>query len=353
MTSICVRGTFSDGKSSQLTAASLVLEADHIVVRNDQGIELFRCIGEQIQISSRLGHTPRTIRFETANDGPSFESLDNDGIDHLLLPQRAPSTLLHRLESNLAWVAVATLCTLALMLWTVMYGLPKGANALAFSLPPTVIQQTSDSTLAVLDRTYFEPSELDDATQQRLREALEPHILNDSTSLHFRQWAPNALALADGSIVFTDALINLADNDEELIAIAYHELGHVEHRHLIRRAIQGSAIAITLFLLTGDVSDVDILVTVPATLVDLAYSRQFEVEADQFALASLSEKGIDTVHFYNIMKKLGAYYGDQAEQEDGSTLLNYLSTHPQTQERLAMIQAYGSGKRPPEASSNP
>ena len=185
-----------------------------------------------------------------------------------------------------------------------VYGVPHGATVLAYSLPDELVSRVGDHTLEVLDATYLEPSELDAGEQQRIRGVLAPHVLTGPVTLHFRKWVPNALALPDGSIVLTDELIELVDHDEELIAIAYHELGHVEHRHLLRRSLQGSVIAIFLFLLTGDVTNSDLLVTAPAVLVDLAYSREFETEADRYALGAMTQSGIDPIHFRNIMQKL-------------------------------------------------
>ena len=86
---------------------------------------------------------------------------------------------------------------------------------------------------------------------------------------------PNALALPDGSVVFSDELIELAENDEELIAIAYHELGHLEHRHLICRSLQDSAVLIGLFLLTGDLGGAYFLTGITATMADLVHSVDF------------------------------------------------------------------------------
>ena len=98
---------------------------------------------------------------------------------------------------------------------------------------------------------------------------------------------------------------------------------------------------IFLFLLTGDVVSSDLLVTAPAVLVDLAYSREFETEADRYALNAMTEAGIDPIHFRNIMQKLEDWYGDQAEGSSGMpAIFKYLNTHPQTDERIAMIEAY-------------
>jgi len=341
-----IRGQFLDGETSALVDARLEVAGTLILLRHDDGTLLYQCQRNKISVSSRLGNTPRLISLDPDLGRHSFETDDNDGIDQLFQAESLSSSWMHKLETNLGLIAGASVFTIAFSFWLVVYGLPQGAAALAHSLPDTLITQMSAHTLDILDATHFEPSELSLAEQQRVHAALAPHVLNGKTSLHLRKWPPNALALADGSIVFTDELIRLAANDEGLIAIAYHELGHVEHRHLARRVLQGSAISVLLFLLTGDINDLDILVSLLTALVDLAYSRQFETEADQFALDAMTKNGIDPIHFANVMAKLAAWYepdlaeSDPSKNQDSPNLLRYLSTHPQTEERLAAIKAY-------------
>lgn len=39
--------------------------------------------------------------------------------------------------------------------------------------------------------------------------------------------SPNVFALPDGTLIFTDAMVLMAKEDDELLAIAAHEVGHV------------------------------------------------------------------------------------------------------------------------------
>ena len=339
-----IEGRYSDGQSSKLVPATLHLLRDWVEVRDAKNKILRRLALAQVTVTSRLGNTPRSIILGDATGSEpvaQFESDDNDGIDALFAVSGTASSLLHRLESHLGLIAGATVFTVAFVFWVVVYGVPNGATALAYSLPDELVSRTGSHTLDVLDATYLEPSELDESEQARIRAVLAPHVLKGAVSLHFRQWVPNALALPDGSIVFTDELIELADHDEELIAIAYHELGHVEHRHLIRRSLQDSAAVIGLFLLTGDLGGADFLTGITATMADLAYSRDFEREADEYALDSLAALGISKEHYRVILQRLDAWYSKNSEESDSSPpALRYLSSHPQTAERIAAIYAY-------------
>ena len=60
-----------------------------------------------VEISSRLGNTPRTIKF--TNDA-QFVTLDNNGLDEYIVKHRAESpSLLYTLESHLGKVLVLSL----------------------------------------------------------------------------------------------------------------------------------------------------------------------------------------------------------------------------------------------------
>ena len=57
----------------------------------------------------------------------------------------------------------------------------------------------------------------------------------------------------------------------------------------------------------------------------------------------MTEAGVDPIHFRNIMQKLEDWYSDIEEDEESGALpavFKYLSTHPQSDERMAMIDAY-------------
>ena len=55
----------------------------------------------------------------------------------------------------------------------------------------------------------------------------------------------------------------------------------------------------------------------------------------------MRENGIDPIHFKNIMNRLDGWYQAKSEEDEGSWGgLKYLSTHPATEERIALINAY-------------
>ena len=164
----------------------------------------------------------------------------------------------------------------------------------------------------------------------------------------------NAFTLPNGTIVFTDEMVNLATNDHELIAILGHEIGHVVHRHILRRMIQNSSTSILILFITGDVSSASSLVlALPSLLFNLSYSRDFEIEADDFAYNFLIKNNLDPDSFAQIMQRLKYYNSkklncndseiemcqknealDKNEGEFIKQITPYLSTHPDTENRI-------------------
>tara|TARA_B100000676_G_scaffold134135_1_gene133056 strand:- start:1192 stop:2226 length:1035 start_codon:yes stop_codon:yes gene_type:complete len=343
---VIVEGEFNDGRTSRTFAAYLTAEGDDLVVCDYDDAEVDVAEIDDVVVSSRLGRVPRTFTFPS---GSLFTTEDNDGVDELLGPE-SPGLALDLLERHLGLIVVATLFTLGFSVWVVLDGIPRAAERIAMSLPGAIVEDISGGSLDVLDTVMFDDSELSGLEKRRVRDLVAPALaLHPGAELHFRKGPPNAFALPDASIVFTDGIVELAEHDGELLAVAYHEVGHLHHRHLLRRVIQSSGVAVVVFLITGDVSSFDLLIGLPAVLVDLAYSRDFEREADVYALESMVAAGQDLEHFARIMRRLEGHYTGEGDEGDGldsgvsrsvGKLQRYLATHPAAEDRAELIEAY-------------
>jgi Zn-dependent protease with chaperone function len=62
--------------------------------------------------------------------------------------------------------------------------------------------------------------------------------------------------LPGGYLVITDELIDLAKNNDEIVAVIAHELGHVKGRHALRQTLQGTVSGLIIIAITGDVSSI-------------------------------------------------------------------------------------------------
>jgi Zn-dependent protease with chaperone function len=137
--------------------------------------------------------------------------------------------------------------------------------------------------------------------------------------------------------VLLDELVVLLDDDEETAAVLAHELGHAQHRHPLRMLLQGSAVAAFWTLYVGDVSS--LLAIAPAAVLQARYSRGFEQEADDFAVAMLQANGMSPGLLADALEKLEAHQ----RKRDGESVNSYLASHPATSERVRHLREQADG----------
>lgn len=341
---VTLEGHFYTGTHSDRQSAILRSVAGIIMV--EAGDSRLRLSPADVRISPRIGNTPRYLHLP---DDGVFETEDNNGVDLLDRQSRQGRgrQLLHRLESHLGLILLAVVVTLATTGVAFVYGVPWAAHVVANALPTSVAEQAGRSTLATLDSTWLEPSTLSTERQAALQDHFRPLLMAADTReplrvlfRHSPAIGANAMALPDGTMIFTDDLVNLAQHDDELSAILAHEIGHVAHRHGLQGMVQGSLTFWLIVMMTGDLSAFsDATVVVPAVLMSLAYSREMEREADTFALNNLQENGIDSGHFANIMIRLMATADTESSDEQTQdsrwdAVLDMLSSHPGSDERI-------------------
>ena len=346
-----INGQYFDGNASNSQSAQLIYSDNNQnnIILNIEGTahtpEKYLDFSD-IKIESRLGHTPRNIHLP---NNQLFTTIEHDKVDQLNKLNNGSifSSIIHTLESHLI-LAVFSLVFTALFIFSVVqYGIPKAAEIIASKLP---YEDIGNHSLTILDETLFEPSILDTETQKHFIKVAKPYLdqyQDIGLKLNFRSGMPaNALALPDGNIVFTDAFIELVEDDNEFISILLHEIGHIKNKHVVRRAIQGTTLTILTFFITGDLEIFDFAVAIPSLLMDLSYSRDFEREADLFSKKQMNSSNIDLIHFVNIMTRLenALQMKDNSnmaseEKETESSIPAFLSTHPLTEERLKLFSA--------------
>jgi len=342
---ISVRGKWYDGRTAvQADVVCNVYDSGAVhVERTDDHRQLVTLPQFNIKISSRLADTPRYLQFP---GGEKLETDDNDTVDRLMEKFSRTSWLylVHRLESRIKYVAVG-LVLLLLFLWVgVQYGIPLAARIIASRLPSSVLDVASRQTVSMLDRAVLSTSELDSATRERLLGHFQPLLAAHTDyrlTILFRKGkhlGANAFALPDGSIVFTDEMVRLSQHDDELSAVLAHEIGHVVHRHGMRRIIQDSILGFAILAITGDITgSSELFLGLPVLLTEMAYSRDFEREADRYAVECMNTHAIPLKRFANLMRRIEDQSGSE-EQEGLQKWANYLSTHPLTEERLLAFE---------------
>lgn len=343
-----IKGRYSDGKTSQMTDVFLYTDASGRIGIKDSHKAAIAL--SAVRISPRVGNTARYVEFP---DGGMFETHENDAIDELAsrLNKRGVSSLIHRLESSRRLVAI-TLLTVSLGAWGfIQFGIPHFSREVAMMLTDEQVSYLGIDVLKTMDEHLLEESELSQERQDELQtlfQSILETLRVDNMRLVFRNGekiGANAFALPDGTIVLLDELVVLADDNDEIVSIMLHEIGHVQYRHSLRMAIQGFSLAIAITLITGDVSASSSIVTsLPALMIKSGYSRDMETEADTYSLVYMLNHDINPIHFATIMKKLEASHDPETKQDsqgkeaDEESLAGYFSSHPGTEDRIRRFE---------------
>ncbi len=345
MNGAILNGIYFDGKSARGIAVQITHTQAEITLRG-AAIEIVVPIAN-IRLSPRLGRTRRQLQFA---DGAVCELDDNIELDNWFAAQASHRrwNLIAYLESHWLAVVVSTLLIIGLMTATALIGLPWAAQKIAFKVPQSWVDQIGSGTLAALDNTLGNESQLTPQRQQQLRREFSQlaQVAKVPAKFEFRAWSKlgaNALALPDSTIVMTDALVNLADDDRELLAVIGHELGHEHERHALQQLLASSGVAALVFMISGDVSGLsNIVLIAPTVLTHMHHSRTLERDADQFGFALLQRNHIDPIWFARIIRKLEAAHSAQqnAADKSGAHYNSWLSTHPQSEARAFEAEHY-------------
>ncbi len=283
---------------------------------------------------AKVGSLPREIVLPNSD----LLSIDGDVTLDEWLDNNADKFSLSRMEREPSWVIFSVLCTPILLFALIKYVVPALAVSFAAYVPYSVKQVASEHTLTVLDKTVLNNSQLSDEKQQVLQAAFAP-ILTQLTHppIHYRvlfreskAMGANAFALPDGTVVFTDGIVDLTDAEPRLLkAILLHEIGHVEHNHSMRLVAESLATSLMATYFLADASGiVDLFLGVSSTVVQNQYSQKLEWEADTFALENGAKVGLVPGDFADAMQTLA----DSVPADSQTDRL--LSSHPLLIERI-------------------
>jgi len=160
----------------------------------------------------------------------------------------------------------------------------------------------------------------------------------------------NAFALPGGFIGVHTGLISISDNESELASVMSHEIAHVTQRHIARQiGIQkrmevpmmiAMAAAILLGRSRPDLASGAMAATQGGAISSqLAYSRDFEREADRVGFQTLTAAGYDARGMGEFFEKMQRY----TRLQDSGAVPSYLRSHPITTERISDAQARAEG----------
>jgi len=150
----------------------------------------------------------------------------------------------------------------------------------------------------------------------------------------------NAFAAPGGYIVVYDGIIKKTKSYDELAGLLAHELAHINQRHSMVNIARSVSGYLVLSVITGDVAGSSGVILEQANqLYELSNSRSFEREADLKGLDYMQNSSIDKSGMLRLFENISAIDSHDTSYMDRVTdNLDFLSTHPSSEQRINEIQ---------------
>jgi beta-barrel assembly-enhancing protease len=341
-------GKYYNGYSSKGIPALITLEPDHIRIAHDTGEEQGAVTWEVEGIHpSEFNDSITMLRY--GRFPHQSISVVNQGFQEALQRQYRDAAFLksnYRAVLNLGLGGIAMLGVLFLSLVVVflVWGVPALADRAALFFPKQYERQLGEQLYGQLIQGYT----VNDAKTAALNgylDGLQTEIDYPVTAVVVSDEEVNAFALPGGFVVVHEGILNKMERHEELAALMGHELAHVQNRHSLRAITRSLSYYMLASLMFGDVSGVTaVIVDNASALRNLEYSRSLEQQADEEGLQLLRQNHLNPEGMVWLLERL--------QNADGPEMLAFLSTHPNTNERISTI-AQKIGDATSESRINP
>jgi predicted Zn-dependent protease len=329
---------YLSGQSKSLPAVLLGFNGGFWLQSNSKEINLEVHLDKMV-IQAPVGSLPYKILLA---EGHLFEAENNQETAEFLEFCEKPNaeSWLGYLEQKKTVIFIGIIIMAALVITVPRYILPWAGDQVANWIPHSWLMMAGGETLAILDESFFSPSELALQDQEKLTHEfnrMASLVLRDQRAkLVFRQSeeiGPNAFALPGGVVVLTDELVEIAEDQAGVIGVLAHELGHVQLKHPARRLVRSlMALALVSLIFDDAATFAEELAAVSGSLISLAYTREFEEEADRAGKEILIGAGLSPIPLANLLRKLS----DGCE-ENCSQLPEWLTTHPSVPSRIEFL----------------
>lgn len=318
--------TYFDGNTAQPWAVEIELSRKSVDIFDDDGRRLSSWPLRHISRVPPMGrkHPIRLKNRLVSNARLTIRDSETVEVLRVLLPKLFPD---RQTGMRLARAAVILGLITAVTVASLYVSIPRLARPIADAIPPqweTQLGRTTSRTisqnwsycegegLAELDKLV---ARLTASTQSSYK--IEARVIDADVM--------NAFALPGGNIFITDELIEMMESSDELAGVMAHEIGHIVLRHPLEGMLSQMGVVLFLNMLTaGSASDI---LGLGATIAVISYTRDYEIEADAFALDLLQSVNIKTTGYADLFKRLDAIEKGAAD-EDIFGLESMMRTHP-------------------------
>lgn len=175
-----------------------------------------------------------------------------------------------------------------------------------------------------------------DAYAIRLNKIFGKHAAEDGLKLNYKVYLTkdvNAFATADGSVRVFSGLMDLMD-DNQLLAVIGHEIGHVAHhdsRDGMKAAYRKAALIDAVASQSGKIAALtdSQLGQIGSAMLDSKHTRGMESEADNYSYNFMKKHGYNV----NAVESAFLVLAKMSGGTESNFLTQMMSSHPEPQER--------------------
>lgn len=327
-------GTYSDGKTAKQNPCHLVLNNQDLLIYFTE--ENNRLIIWNLNSVSSCQLNASTL-IVTYGNFP-HQTIECTGeIAQLIYKHWSNGNVIKNAEGVVfkgkAAVAIAlTLVFLGLLAGFYFYIVPWAGEKAATLIPAEAEADLGNS----IAKVYTDVSEQNDTLNQLLNDFVKELKISSTYNIQtgiIISDQINAFALPGGKIFVYSAIIQKMNSYEELVALLGHEITHVVNQHSLKSICRSAASGMVIATLFGDITGISSAVLSQADqFKQLNYSRELETEADDMGYELMLRNGIDPKGMIDLLKLLKEEGGKMPE------LMQYLSTHPDTDARIKNIE---------------
>jgi predicted Zn-dependent protease len=139
--------------------------------------------------------------------------------------------------------------------------------------------------------------------------------------------AVNAYATLGGRISVNSGLLKQAESPEEIAGVLAHEIGHVQHRHIMEGAIAHMLTSEGISMIFGGYSSA---AEWTQYFLNMDFTRSQEAQADEEGLIRLQQAHVDNQAFRHFFERM---------EKSGSVPV-FLSDHPSNNSRSGMAAKF-------------
>ena len=332
-----ISATWFDGQTAAARPVGVEISGHNLSLRADDGAVVRTVSLNRVELSEPSAHAPAFVYLD---DGSTLEVHDAGPFDRALDALGRRPSLVARLQHSARAATGALAVLLALFVLGYTHGLPLLARWVAFALPASVEARVGDQFERTLDLQMLKASRLSEEHQARLSTLLHDAAARGAPGVQYVLKSRttrsgegiNAFSLPGGTIILLDGLVKAASDDNQVLAVLGHEMGHVANKHGMRNLLQAFGIAAIASATWGDFAGA--AASVPVVFGSLHYSRAFELEADRYAVEFLRANGLTARPLIDFFASIEA----RAGRAEHGGLGDFFSTHPQTKDRIELLR---------------